>query len=73
MGVERQVRRDLPLEPQALAVGRQQQLDGGRVEADAVVQPLHAVLGIDALDRQHRHQDLGLGDGAGIAGEQRLE
>ena len=37
------------LEAEALAIGRQQQFDGGGVEADAVVQPAHAVLGIDNL------------------------
>lgn len=63
----------LPSEAELLAVGRQQELDCGGVEADAVIEPAHAVGRIDALDGEHRRQDLGLGDGGGIAGEERLD
>ena len=60
MRVQREMGGDLALQAQLLAVGRQQQLDRGGVEADAVVQPPHAIGRIDALDRQHRRQDLRL-------------
>ncbi len=73
MRVQRPMGADLALQPQFLAEGRQEQLDGGGVEADAVVQSLYAVRRVDALDRQHGGEDLGLGDRAGIAGEQRLD
>ena len=45
MRVQRQVGGDLALQAQPLAVSRQQQLDRGGAEADAVVEPLHAVFG----------------------------
>ena len=51
---------DLALQAQLLAVSRQQQLDRGGAEADAVIQPLHAIGRVDALDREHRGQDLRL-------------
>ena len=73
MRIERPVAGDLALEAELLAIGRQQQFDRGGVEADAVVQPLHAVRRVDALDRQHRRQDLHFGDGGRIAREQRLD
>ena len=38
-----------------------------------MIQPLHAIGRVDALDREHRGQDLSLGDGGGIAREQRLD
>ena len=60
MRIERPVRADLALEPEVRGVRRQQQLDGGGVEPDAVIEALHAVLGVDALDRHHRHQHLDL-------------
>lgn len=65
--------RHLAAQAELLAVGRQQELDRGGVEADAVVQPLHAVGRVDALERQHGGQDLALGDGGRIAREQRLD
>ena len=65
------MRADL-LQPE-LAVGRQQQLDRGRVEADPVVQALDAVRRVDALDREHRGEDLRFGDRRRIAREQRLD
>jgi hypothetical protein len=61
---------DLALQAERFAVGRQQELDRRGVEADAVVQPLHAVLGVDPLDRHHRHQHLDLADLRRIAGEE---
>ncbi len=73
MGVEREARRHLALQPQLLAIGRQQKLDRRGIEADAVVQPLDAIGRVDALDRQHGGQDLAFGDRRGIAGEQRLD
>ena len=73
MGIEREMAAHLALQAQLLAIGRQEQLDRGGVEADAVVEPPDAVGRVDALDRQHRRQDLGFGDGGGIAREQRLD
>ena len=72
-GLSAQCRQILPFRPERLGVGRQQQLDRRGVEADAVVQALHAVLGVDALDRHHRHQHLDLGDLRRVAREQRLD
>ena len=63
----------LPFRPELLAVGRQQQLDRGGVEADAVIEPADAIGCVDPLDGEHRRQDLRLGDRGGIAGEQRLD
>ena len=71
--VERPMGADLALEAKLVGVGRQQQLDGGGIEADAVVEPLDAVLGIDALDGHHRRQDHGFRDLRRVAGEQRLD
>ena len=72
MGVQHPVAADLALKPQLLAVGGQQQLDGGAVKTDAVVQALYVVLGINALDDHHAHQDIGILDKLGIAGEKRF-
>ena len=72
MRIEREVRADLALEPQLLAVGGQQELDGSGVEADAVVEALDAVLAVDALDNHHGAQHLRVGDEGGVAREQRL-
>ena len=73
MRVERPVPADPALEPEGVRIGRQQQLDRRGIEADAVVEPIDLVLGIDALDGHHRHQHLDLGDLGRIAGEQRLD
>ncbi len=64
---------DLALQAEGLAVGRQDQLDGRGVEADAVVQRLHVVPLVDAADRHHRHQHVDRLDVARVAGEQRLD
>jgi hypothetical protein len=64
---------DLALQAELLAIGRQQQLDGGRVEADAVVQRLHAMALVDAADRHHAHQDVHRLDEARVAREQRFD
>ena len=37
------MRSDLALEAKALGEGRKQQFDRRRVEADAVIEPLHAI------------------------------
>src|SRR2546427_8599395 len=47
MRVQRPVPRNAALQPQRFAIGRQQQLDGRRVEADAMVQALDLVLGVE--------------------------
>jgi hypothetical protein len=72
MRVERPVLADLALQAELLAIGGQDQLDGGRVEADAVVERLHVVALVDAADRHHRHQDVHRLDQARIAREQRF-
>ena len=73
MRIEREMGGDLALQSELLAIGRQQKLDRRGVEADPVVEALDAIGRIDALDRQHGRQDLRFGDGAGIAGEERLD
>jgi hypothetical protein len=73
MRIERPVPADLALEAEIRRVRRQQELDRRRVEADAVIQALDPVLGVDALDRHHRHQHLDLGDLRRVAREQRLD
>ncbi len=73
VGIEHPVLHDLAAQTEFFAIGRQQQFDGRGIEADAVVERLHAVLGIDALERHHRHEDLDVGDMARVAGEQRLD
>ena len=40
---------------------------------DAVVEPLHAVLGVQALDGHHRHQHLDLADLGRVAREERFD
>ena len=71
--IDHPVLADLALEAEPLAVGRQQQLDRGGVEADTVVQRLDFVLLVDAVQGDHRHQHLHVGDRSGIAREQRLQ
>ena len=73
MGVQRPVPADLALQAERLGIGRQQQLDRGRVEPDAVVEPVHLVFRIDPADGHHGHQDLDLGDLGRVAGEERLD
>ena len=58
MRIQGPVPADLALQPELLAVGRQDQFDRGGVEADAVVERLHLMALVDAADRHHRHQDL---------------
>ena len=70
MRVQGPVGGDLPFEAKPLSVGRQQEFDRCGRKADAVVEALHTVFGIDALDG---HQDLYFGDARGVAGEQRLD
>ena len=71
--VQRPVAADLPLQAQLLAVGRQDQFNGGRAEPDPVIQGDDLVTLVDAAQRDHRLQDLHQPDALGIAGEQRLE
>jgi hypothetical protein len=73
MRVQREVSGDLAFQPQAFGVGRQQQLDRRGIEANAVVEALDAVRGIDALDRHHPSHNLGLRHLRRVAGEQRLD
>src|SRR6202050_5751920 len=73
MRVEREVRGYLALESELVGIGRQQQLDRGRVKADAMVQPLYAVFRIDALDGQHSSQNLRFRDAGRISSKQRLD
>ena len=67
------MRGDPPLQAERSAVGRQQQLDRCRREADAVVQPPDAVLRVDALDREHAHEDVQFREARRIARKQRLD
>ena len=73
MRVECPVGADASLQPQLGGIGRQQQLDGGCVEADSVIEAAHAVLGVDTLDDHHRHQHLDRRDLCRVTGEQRLD
>jgi len=73
MRVEGPVAADLAFQAERIAVSRQQQFDGGGVEADAVVQGRHFMPLVDAADDHHGHQDLQFGDVARVAREQRLE
>ena len=69
MWIQRPVGADLALQAQLRGVGREQQLDGGGVEADAVVESLDAVLGVNAFQSHHRHQHLHVGDLCRVTGE----
>src|SRR5271155_3312610 len=73
MWVEREVRGYLALEPELVGIGREQELDRGRIKADAVVQPLDPVFRIDALDGQHSSEDLRFRDAGRIASKQWLD
>ena len=73
MRIERPVAADLSLQAERLAIGGQQQLDGGGIEADAVVERGDAVALVDAADHHHAHQHLQLVDVARIAREQRFD
>ena len=70
--VERPPLADLAPEAELLPVGRQDQLYGGRIEANPMVQLLHSVALVDPADREHRLQNLDVADMAWIAREQRL-
>ena len=54
MRIEHEVSADLAAQPELLAIGRQQELDCGRVESDAVIEGGHAVPLVDASNREHR-------------------
>ena len=71
MRIQHPVCADLALQAKFIAVGRQQQLNGTAVVADAVVQGHDAVLGIDALDDHHAHQDMRILNLGRIPGKQR--
>src|SRR5580700_3473482 len=73
MRVKREVRGYLALEPELVGIRREQQLDRGRVEADAMVQPLDPVLRIDALDGQHSSENLRFRYAGRISSKQRLD
>lgn len=67
------MRADLAFKAQLLPIGGQQQFDRRRVEPDAMVQALDPVRQVNALDGQHRGQDLRFGDGCRIARKQRFD
>ena len=73
MRVEYHMGTDLAFQPQLLAVGGQQQLNGSGEEANAVVNALNAVFGIDTFQRHHCHQHMGVGNKPRIAGKKRLD
>ena len=72
MRVQRPVTADLPLQSELSAIGRQQQLDGRCIEADAVVQRRHTIALIDAANHHHPHQDVQLVDVLRIPRKERL-
>src|SRR5579872_3142823 len=55
MRIERPVAADPAFEPEAPAVGRQNELDCGGIEADAMVEGGDLVAFIDAADHHHCH------------------
>ncbi len=71
--VERPVPADLALEAERFRIGREQQLDGGGVEPDAVVERQHPVALVDAANGEHGHEDVLFGYQARITGEERLD
>lgn len=73
MRIQGPVFTDFAFQAELLAIGRQQQLDGGGIKADTVVKRLHLMFRIDALDRHHRHQYVFLLNQARIAGEERFD
>ncbi|MNS60447.1 hypothetical protein D3C72_934460 [compost metagenome] len=64
---------DFTLQTELFAVGRQQQLNCCGVKANTVVQRLHLVFRVDALNRHHRHQDVFLFDETRVAGKERFD
>ncbi|MNN88250.1 hypothetical protein D3C81_2059110 [compost metagenome] len=73
MRVQHPVAADLALQAQLLAIRGQNQLDGGRIETDAVIERLHLVFFIHAADRHHGHQHVHGLDHARIARKQRFD
>src|SRR5437867_4425387 len=73
MWIKRPVPADLSLEPEALCIGGNQELNRRSIEANAVVETLHAVFGVNPLDGHHRHQHLDIGDSRRIASKERLD
>jgi hypothetical protein len=71
--VERPMLADLAFQPERFRIGRQDQLDRRRIEADAVVQAIDAIFGVNSLDRHHGHQNLYFRDLGRIARKQRLD
>ena len=64
---------DFALQAELFAVGRQQQLNRCGVKTDPVVEGLHLMFRVDALNRHHRHQDVFLFDQARVTGKQRFD
>ena len=73
MRIERPVPADFSLEAERIRIGGEQQLDRRGVEADAVIEAVDFIFGIDALDGHHRHQDLDFRNLRRVAGEKRLD
>src|ERR1700677_4750975 len=67
--VESPVPANLAAQPKLLTVGRQQQFDCGRVEANAMIKCCHTVALVDSADHHHGDQDLDLADQPWIARE----
>jgi hypothetical protein len=73
MRVKRPILADLSAQPERLAVGREQQFDGRRIEPDAVVERSNLMSLVDSADHQHADQDLQLVDLARVARKERLD
>ena len=72
MRVKRPVLTDFAFQPQLFTIGREQQLNGGGVKADPVVERLHLMFRVDAFNRHHRHQNMFLFNQARVAGKERF-
>src|SRR5215472_711701 len=70
MWIQYPVLADLSPQTKRLAVGWQQELDGGGVESDTVIQRMNLVEFVDATDDHHPHQNLKIVDMPWIACKQ---
>lgn len=68
--VDHPITADFAFEPELLAIGRQEEFDGGSVEPHAVVQGLHSVFFVNAAQSHHAHEHLHIRDGRRIAGKE---
>ena len=71
--IERPMFADFAFKTKRQGIGWQQELNGGGIKANAMVEAVDFIRRINAFDRHHRHQDLDFGDLRGITREQRLD